>query len=87
MGRKAPPHAPGVVPVAIFRIRTSLPITLVGVRRRLILDHSLDYRLIPVDRLARDLERAALILVIRHAMLVLAHLALLWDQRRTVSVV
>jgi hypothetical protein len=77
----------GVVLVAIFRIRISLPITPVGVRKKLIPGRFQVCLHTPVVRHALGLARAVLILAIRLAMLVLVRLVLPWVRHRIVSVV
>lgn len=77
----------GVVLVAIFRIRTSLLITPVGVRKKLIPGRFRVCLHTRVVRLVLGLARAVLILAIRLAMLVLVRLVLPWARHRIVSVV
>ncbi|KAJ5312750.1 hypothetical protein N7508_003580 [Penicillium antarcticum] len=77
----------GVVLVAIFHIRTFLPITPVGVKKKLILGRFLVCLHTLVVRHVLDLARAVLILAIQLVMLVLVCPALPWARHSTVSVV
>lgn len=86
MGRTILLHVLGVVLVVIFRIRTSLPTTLVGVRRKSILDRYPGCRLTRVARLAQDPVKDAPILVIRPVMLVRVPLVVPWGPHRIASV-
>lgn len=79
-------RALGVVQVVIFRIMTSLQVIPVGVRKKLILDHSLVFLHILVVKLAQGLARDVPILVILPAMLARVRLALPWGRHRIASV-